>query len=87
MNTESYLITDAQRQTLQSFLDTDNRVGFYVALHGMTGSQSALDMAEISSSSSLRGGIAWSVNEAYAGKVPGYPPEGVAYFSKKIGNY
>jgi hypothetical protein len=73
MNTQPYYITAEQYQTLQSYIDSSDRTGFYVALHNMTGSQAALDMAEISSSSDLLGGTAWSVNQAYQGAVPGYP--------------
>ena len=44
MNTQSYTITEAQRQTLNNFLVNDDRVGFYIALNQMTGSNAALDM-------------------------------------------
>ena len=84
MNTQPYYITQAQYQTLQGHVDSGNRVGFYIALHQMTGSSAALDMAEISSSTGLRGGTAWAINEAMLGTVPGYPPEGVAHFSVAI---
>jgi hypothetical protein len=55
MNTKNAYITEAQYNELGSYLDNGDRVGFYIALHEMTGSSAALDMAEISSSSSLRG--------------------------------
>lgn len=84
MNTQPFFITAEQRQTLQNILDAGDRTRFYVELHNMTGSQAALDMAEISSRSDLRGGVAWLVNDAYSATVPGYPEEGVAHFSEQI---
>lgn len=63
MNTNEYVITDTQKQALQAYITNNDRTGFYVALHNMAGSQSALDMAEISSSSGLRGGGAWAAPE------------------------
>jgi trimeric autotransporter adhesin len=84
MNTQPYYITDAQHAILQSYLTNNDRTGFYIALHEMTGSESALYMAEISSSSDLLGGVAWLVNDAYAGNLPGYPPQGVEWFSMQV---
>ena len=79
-----YSITQAQRDTLQGLIDSDNRVAFYLKLNEFTGSKSALLMAQISSSSSVIGGTAWAVNGAYALALPNYPVEGVGAFSKII---
>src|SRR5258706_491423 len=83
MNAQTYTITEAQRQTLSNFLVNNDRVGFYIALNQMTGSNTALDMAEVSSSSGIRGGTAWVINEAYQGVVPGYPAS-VEEFSQRV---
>lgn len=87
MNTSPYFITSAQYQTLSTLLINDDRTAFYVELHNMTGSSAALDMAEISSSSNIIGGVAWSLNSAYSESVTGYPPGGVPEFSRAIANY
>jgi len=77
-------ITQAQYDQLKALLNNNDRVGFYVALHGMTGNKTALLMAQISSNSGIVGGLAWAVNVAYDYLLPGYPPEGVEQFSKDI---
>lgn len=77
-------ITADEFARLQQMLRDDNRLGMYLRLHTLSGSQAALDMAEISTSSGVRGGTAWALNEAYTRFVPGYPKEGVAHFSRKI---
>ena len=85
MNNQSHTISSEQRNTLNNYINNDDRTGFYVALHSMTGSQAALDMAEISSSSGLRGGGAWAVNTLYSSAgVAGYPEGGVREFSVEI---
>lgn len=77
-------ISAAEYRNLQQMLKDGNRLGMYLRLHELSGSQAALDMAQICSSSGLRGGVAWVINEAYTKTVPGYPKEGVEFFSKKI---
>ncbi len=77
-------ITAEEYQNLQQMLAHGNRLGMYLRLHELSGSQAALDMAQICSSSGLRGGVAWLINDAYTKTVPGYPKEGVEFFSKKI---
>lgn len=65
MGTQPYRIDAAQYAELLAYRDADDRTGFYIALNKMTGSVAALDMAEISSSSNIRGGVAWALNTAY----------------------
>jgi hypothetical protein len=77
-------IDQTELNRLQQMLRDGNRLGMYLRLHELTGSQAALDMAEISSASGLRGGTAWALNEAYTRFVPGYPKEGVEFFSRAI---
>ena len=77
-------ITAEEYQNLQQMLAHGNRLGMDLRLHELSGSQAALDMAQICSSSGLRGGVAWLINDAYTKTVPGYPKEGVEFFSKKI---
>ncbi|MBA4213906.1 MAG: hypothetical protein C0449_12595, partial [Polaromonas sp.] len=84
MNTHSYTISAEQRNELETLITNGDRVGFYIALHNMTGSEAALDMAEIASSSGLRGGTAWALNSAYADVLDGYPAGGVTAFSIAI---
>lgn len=92
LNTNQSYITAAQYQELSNLMplvtngdySIQNRVAFYVRLAQMTGSQAALDMAEIASSSGIVGGTAWFLNQLYSGKVPGYPADGVTYFSNRI---
>ena len=86
MNTNGYTLSSAQFNILRTHMENGNRLAFYLDLYRMTGSQSALDMAEISSSSGLRGGIAWDLNNAYTRNVPGYPtgPDPVHEFSVEI---
>lgn len=84
LNTQGGTITAEQYADLKRLIINQDRVGFYVALHLMTGSQAALDMAEISSSSDIRGGVAWAVNEAYEGIWDEYPDVGVEGFSIQI---
>lgn len=88
MGTQSYSISAAQYAELKTYYDTNDRFGFYIALNKMTGSAAALDMAEISSASGVRGGVAWALNTAYSevnSVYPlGYPPDEVDKFSEKI---
>lgn len=84
LSTIDRTIDSKQRDILRQHLDRGDRVGFYVQLHLMTGSQAALDMAEISSSSDIRGGTAWAVNNAYEAIWDEYPDIGVKGFSIEI---
>ena len=77
-------ISPVQRAVLQNLIDTDNRVAFYLKLNEYTGSKTALLMAEISSSSSIVGGAAWAINNAYSAVVPGYWPGGVDAASRVV---
>lgn len=63
-------ISAAEYQNLKQMLKDGNRLGMYLRLHELSGSQAALDMAQICSSSGLRGGVAWVINEAYTKIVP-----------------
>ena len=85
LNTTGFTITALQYQRLQQYIVNNDRIGFYVALAQMTGSQAAMDMAEISSSSGIRGGAAWHVNYAYAETLQGRGyPASVEDFSIQI---
>lgn len=64
-------ITPEEYQNLQQMLKDGNRLGMCLRLHELSGSQAALDMAQICSSSGLRGGVAWAVNDVYTKAVPG----------------
>ena len=79
-----YSVTAEQRANLQSLIDSDNRVAFYLKLNEYTGSKSALLMAQISSSSAVVGGTAWAINTAYQLALPDYPAGGVGAFSRFI---
>lgn len=87
LNTQPYLITPEQLQMLRD-ANSSNEMGarfdFYLLLHEMTGNTACVDMLEISSSSGLRGGIAWNINEAMAETVDQYPAAGVHAFSVAI---
>lgn len=56
LSTDKRKISNIEYLHLKKLLDDEDRVAFYVQLHLMTGSQAALDMAEISSSTGFRGG-------------------------------
>ncbi|TGN38026.1 hypothetical protein [Marinobacter confluentis] len=88
LNETRSTITAEQNATLEQLIQNNDRKGFYVALYEMTGSQAALDMAEISSSSGIRGGAAWAINEWMVKTVPGYPQgdNPVGEFSVLIAN-
>ena len=72
-------ITAAQRANLQTLLNNDDRVAFYLQLNEYTGSKTALLMAQIASSSGVVGGTAWAINGAYDLAVPGYGPNSSRY--------
>lgn len=55
-------LTTAETDMLQSFLDTGDRGGFYIAYHAMTGNPEALLTAKISTFSEQTGGFAFSGN-------------------------
>lgn len=84
-STES--ITVEQFTILKALIDADNRVEFYLKLNEFTGSKAALLMAQISSSSGTIGGTAWAINGAYDLALPGYPEEGVEFFSRAIASF
>lgn len=79
-------ITSSQYDQLKAYINNNDRVAFYVALHTMTGNKAALLMAQISSDSGMIGGLAWSVNVAYSYLLQGYPDDGVTQFSIDIAN-
>ncbi len=63
LSTENTYITQEQYDRLQNLIEADDRVGFYLEVHELTGNSAALDMAEISSSSGIRGGSAQLIKE------------------------
>jgi len=92
MDTATGNITVEQYKYLKHLIASDNRTAFYIELHRLTGNKSALDMAEISSSSGLRGGGAWTINQIFEKFVDGYPQHngelsGVALFSKYVAKH
>jgi hypothetical protein len=57
----TYSLTQSDVARLQDYLDHNDRAGFYIAYHELTGSEEALNQAQISSFSSLVGMAAfWS---------------------------
>jgi len=85
LKTETSEISAEQYEKLREILfDKQDRVGFYVMLHLMTGSQAALDMAEMSSSSDIRGGVAWALNSAYEDIWDEYPTIGILGISTAV---
>jgi hypothetical protein len=80
------LVLTAQEQAyLNSFLKAGDRGGFYVAYYNMTGSEQALEQAQISTFSDVRGGIAFAANrllQDYYGASNQY--EGIYYLSHQV---
>ena len=56
-------ITAEQHKTLSSLAGEDRRTEYYLALYEMTGSNLAIQMAQISSNSGFLGGVAWEANQ------------------------
>lgn len=84
-NLNNRTITASQYAVLQQNIRNDDRVAFYANLFKFTGSENALLMGKISSSSGVIGGIAWALNTQIQKESPDkYPPEGIAYFSRQI---
>ena len=77
-------ITQVQYEELHSYITDNDRVAFYVNLYKYTGSESALLMSQISSSSNVVGGIAWSVNNQVKKLQPALYTVGVETFSNQI---
>ncbi len=62
LSATSRTISQAQYDQLSNDIVSANRVAFYVHLFQYSGSETALTMSQISSSSSITGGIAWGIN-------------------------
>ena len=81
----SRTISAAQYAVLQQNIVSGNRVAYYTKLFEYSGSEAALTMAQISSSSGVVGGIAWALNKDIQRHFPdSYPKGGVEAFSKAI---
>ena len=78
-------INQAQYNVLSENIASGNRIAYYANLFQYTGSDAALMMAQISSSSGVIGGIAWAVNNDIQRTFPGrYPAGGITAFSDAI---
>ena len=85
-------LTEAEYDYLQSFLDTHDRGGYYMALYNMTGSEEALLQAQISMFSEGPGGAAYLANILLRDKygktlyLPDHPDdvEAIYYASQQV---
>jgi hypothetical protein len=65
-------LSDVEIRYLQSFLDANDRGGYYLALYNMTGVTQVLVQGEISTFSGVAGGAAYVANMLMYEKTPEY---------------
>ncbi len=77
-------LTSNQYLQLATLVSQLRRTEYYIKLYEFTGSQLAIEMAQISSNSGFLGGVAWKANDDIEAAYPSLYPKDVREFSIEI---